>query len=154
MTQTRVAEAAGIPQGHLTYYFPKKRDLVVGVAERFAEVTGERARAFFAERAAQPPREVLLAYAKTLIVDRQRTRMLLGLVVMSDGDPKLAAIMQRNATGLRLMLSHAIAQPADAPSVDLLLSLLWGLGVHDFLLREGRSEDLLEEALALFEPSS
>ncbi|MEZ4445024.1 MAG: TetR family transcriptional regulator [Polyangiaceae bacterium] len=154
MTQTGVAAAAGIPQGHLTYYFPKKRDLVVGVAERFAEVTSEQARAFFAERAGQPMREVLTAYVKRLIADRERTRMLLGLVVMSDREPALGAILQHNARLLRAMLGHTFGRSPDDPLNDLLLAMLWGLGIHGFVLQEERSDQLLEEVLRRFDTPS
>ena len=66
MTQTRVAKTAGIPQGHLTYYFPKKRDLVVGVASHFAEVTQTKMRAFFRERRGEPEVEREAAARPTL----------------------------------------------------------------------------------------
>ncbi len=151
MTQTRVAQVAGIPQGHLTYYFPKKSDLVLGVASRFAEVSGAELVAFFAERAELPPRARLIAYAKHLIVDRDRTRMLLGLLVMSETEPELSAILERNALMLRTMLATAISRPPEDPAVDLLLALLWGLGLHEFVLRTDQTDAFLARAFALLE---
>src|SRR5688500_6001424 len=38
LTTSRVAKAAGMPQGHLTYYFPRRADLLVAVARRSLEV--------------------------------------------------------------------------------------------------------------------
>ena len=32
LTQPRVAAAAGVKQSHLTYYFPKRADLLIGIA--------------------------------------------------------------------------------------------------------------------------
>lgn len=151
MTQTGVAKAAGIPQGHLTYYFPKKRDLVLGVAARFAEVTATEMQAYFAAHAGEPLRDVVVQYTRRLISDRERTRMLLGLLVMSDTEPALADILRKNASMLRALLAATFQRSPDDPVVDLLLALLWGLGIHDFVLRGGQTSALLERALTVFE---
>ena len=79
--------------------------------------------------------------------------MLLGLIVMSDGEPALAAIMKRNASMLRAMLGRVLGHGPEAPTVDLLLALLWGLGIHEFLLQEGDAEALLERAFDAVERS-
>jgi AcrR family transcriptional regulator len=150
LTQTQVARAAGIPQGHLTYYFPKRRDLLIGVAERFAEVTGQEMRAFFVARADCPLAETMLAYVSRLARDRSRTRLVLGLLVISEEEPALAEVMRRNAGMIRLLLAPAIARPPDDPLVDLLLALLWGLGIHEFVLRSGDTDALLQRAVAMF----
>ena len=39
LTQPKVARAAGIKQSHLTYYFPTRADLLLGVAEHSIDVT-------------------------------------------------------------------------------------------------------------------
>jgi AcrR family transcriptional regulator len=149
LTQTRVAKQAGIPQGHLTYYFPKKRDLVVAVAERFAELNREDVQKFFSARSGQPTSDVLLEYAASLIQNRGRTRMLLAMLVASDDEPALAKVLETNARALRALLSNALGRGDDDPVVDVFLSLLWGLGIREFVLRPGDGERVLEEVRAL-----
>lgn len=149
MTQTRVAKEAGIPQGHLTYYFPKKRDLVLGVAKRFAQLTGERMLTFFGERSHLPTAEVLRAYTLELTADRERTRMVLGLLVMSEEEPELARVLQRNANMLRAMLAPVLKKKPSDPMVDLILALLWGAGLHEFVLRAGKTEAIMNLGFAL-----
>lgn len=149
LTQTRVAKHAGIPQGHLTYYFPKKRDLVVAVAERFAELNREDVQKFFGARSGQPMAEVLLEYAASLIQNRGRTRMLLAMLVASEEEPALAKVLEKNARALRLLLSSAIGRGDDDPAVDVFLSLLWGLGIREFVLRPGDSERVLGQVREL-----
>jgi AcrR family transcriptional regulator len=149
LTQTRVAKQAGIPQGHLTYYFPKKRDLVVAVAERFAEMNREDVQKFFSARSGQPTADVLLEYAASLIQNRGRTRMLLAMLVASDDEPALAKVLETNALALRGLLSNALGRGEDDPVVDVFLSLLWGLGIREFVLRPGDGERVLEEVRVL-----
>jgi AcrR family transcriptional regulator len=150
LTQTRVAKQAGIPQGHLTYYFPKKRDLVVAVAERFAELNCSDIQEFFGARGGQPMADVLLEYAASLIQNRGRTRMLLAMLVASEEDPVLAKVLEKNARALRSLLSSAIGRGTDDPLVDVFLSLLWGLGIRELVLRPGDSARVLAEVRTLF----
>jgi DNA-binding transcriptional regulator YbjK len=153
LTQTRVAKQAGIPQGHLTYYFPKKHDLVVAVAERFAEISRNDIQEFFGARTERPRADVLVEYAAQLIADRGRTRMLLAMLVVAEGEPALASVLQKNARGLRQLLSFALERESDDPTVDIVLSLLWGLGIRELVLRAGDSQEMLEKVRLLIGPS-
>ena len=149
LTQTKVAAAAGIPQGHLTYYFPKKRDLLIGVAQRFAELTAKDAVAALTQHGDRPSQESLLAHVAQLSKDHSRTRMLLGLLVLADGEPELAEVMQNNAKMLRNMMAAALQLETDDMLVDLILAMLWGLGLHEFVFRAGRTDELAPRALNL-----
>ncbi len=151
MTQTRVARAVGIPQGHLTYYFPKKRDLVLGVAERFAETAGTRLLTFFADRRDQAISDVLRDYVTSLTADRGRTRLLMSFLVMSDVEPELKKTFRRAATNLRAILAPVLNRPHDDPLVDLMISMLWGIGIHEFILQADKAEVLVELAISLTE---
>ena len=41
LAQPQVAKEAGVPPGHLTYYFPKRLDLLSAVASRFVTMLRE-----------------------------------------------------------------------------------------------------------------
>jgi len=151
LAQTQVARAAGVPQGHLTYYFPRKLDLIAAVAQRFVEMLAEDFRVFVAE--AGPTfhddrwRAGALAFAGRLAKDRERTRMLLGLIVESENDPALREVIARHAQMVRALLAGALELPEDDPDVDLLLATLWGIGLQHFVFRTTRPDSRTDEIL-------
>src|SRR4051812_1486279 len=85
LAQPQVARAAGIPQGHLTYYFPRRADLLLAVARRSIDRAAQELAALgaAAARAVAPD---LIAF---MIKDRPRTRMLVALLVEAGDDAQL-----------------------------------------------------------------
>jgi AcrR family transcriptional regulator len=142
VVQTRVARAAGVPQGHLTYYFPKKADLLVAVARRFREDTGrEAARWFGPGRPRGLSREErVLAVARGLGEDLTRTRALVGLMLESESEPALRKEMLEGAAEMRRFLAWVLGREEPDGDVDLVLALFWGLGIQRLLAgeRQGR----------------
>lgn len=154
VVQTRVAKAAGVPQGHLTYYFPKKSDLLVAVARRFREDTArEVARIVGAQAAAgTTPEQRILAVVQTMSENRERTRALVGLALEADALPKLRAELVESIEAIRRSLAFGLGKPAPDADVDVVLAMFWGLGLQHLVLGAERSADyrrsLLERALA------
>jgi AcrR family transcriptional regulator len=87
LTQTRVAEQAGLRQSHLTYYFPTRADLLKGVVEHAA---GEAPFRFLNQ---QPTQRPTLAALKALlgaqVTDARIARLMLAMTAASDEDPSL-----------------------------------------------------------------
>lgn len=145
LAQPQVARAANVPQGHLTYYFPKKSDMLMAVAARFLEMIASEPGV---DDPALVRREtLLLSMAKRLVMDRTRTRMLLGLLVEADGDEELRGAMKRGATFVRGSLATAFDLPVDSRESHLALALFWGLGLQQFLLGDDRSPEETEALL-------
>src|SRR6266542_315622 len=87
LSQVQVARRARVRQSHLTYYFPRRRDLVEAVAVRFIDgVVGGLAAA--AGTAAMSPGTMLQRVADA-IADQAHMRMFIGVIVESDSDPEL-----------------------------------------------------------------
>src|SRR5260370_4055233 len=87
LSQPQVAKRAGIPQGHLTYYSPRKADLVAAVAR---ELQQDMERDFLALLARVRPADARAAMAEVvtaLVMDAERSRALLGLTIESERDP-------------------------------------------------------------------
>jgi len=105
LAQSKVARAAGIPQGHLTYYFPRRADLLVAVARRSVELAVRELDGFWSSdgwrSAGDDVRRRALAIVGFLIKDRERTRMLLGLLVEAEEDAALRAVLIENFGLLR-----------------------------------------------------
>lgn len=150
LAQPQVARAAKVPQGHLTYYFPRKADMLAAVASKFLELLA----ADFEQTEAGPEgrRGVFFAMASKLVKNRTRTRMLLGLVVEADGDEDLRASLSRGARFVRGGVQHAFSIPDNDPDADLALALMWGLGLQQFIYGHERSEEetdaLIRRAIA------
>jgi len=41
LAQPQIAKEAGVPQGHITYYFPTRADLLLAVADRSMQAVAE-----------------------------------------------------------------------------------------------------------------
>ena len=92
LTQPKVARAAGVKQSHLTYYFPRRTDLLLGITEHTIEaVTTE-----LAKRLAVDPRQsIILETVTQMMTEGLPPRILLGLIVAADADPGLRAPLQK-----------------------------------------------------------
>jgi AcrR family transcriptional regulator len=151
LAQPQVAREAGVPQGHLTYYFPRKIDLILAVAERFvATVQGEieELRATGTDGAVL--RTTGLEFARGMIIDRERTRMLLGLVTEADNEEAVTEPVVRGTKLMRTMVARALERHPEDPDVWLTLALLWGLGVQQMIFPD-RSEAQVQALVDRFQ---
>jgi len=90
LTQTRVAEAAGVRQSHLTYYFATRSALVRAIIE----CTATSVIAQFT--ANSDGRQLTLPLIRQHLVeqmsDRKMARRMVGMLVSTDEDPSLLAV--------------------------------------------------------------
>ncbi len=142
LSQPQVARRAGIPQGHLTYYFPKRADLLAAVGARVtehmeAELATLGARLLTDRTGGRGAAASLIAL---LVLDVARTRALLGLVVEGEEDEalrrSLAADMDRGRPALAALLE---VEPDD-PVLDVVSAACWGLEVQQLVQRRGRAQ--------------
>lgn len=152
LSGVQVAKAAGVSQSHLTYYFPRRTDLLVAVGRHSLGSVLMKLRAFYGESAGAAPTQTVrgrvLSLLRPLLEDRARTRMLLGLLVESGDDPELQKVIRENTGFLRGTVALAMGRPVEDPDVDIVLAALWGLGIQQLVLGETRdaaqSERILE----------
>lgn len=143
--QTRVAAEAKVEQGHLTYYFPKKVDLVLGVFERFATRSREELTRAFAGATKESSPSLLFEFAKTLAKDHRRTRLLLGLIVETQPEPELAQKLGDLVRTQRRVFAALLGRPEGDLDAELALAALRGIGVENMLLsgQEKRVDELV-----------
>lgn len=145
--QTRVAREAKVQQGHLTYYFPRKADLVAAVHERFTEAGREEFARFMARATNLTPAEVrkeFFTHARAMVRDRRRTRVLLALLAESLDDPEVARVLEERGAGQRAMAAMLIGRPHDDLDVDLVMAALQGVGLQHLVRRvDARKADAL-----------
>lgn len=107
LTQTRVAERAGLRQSHLTYYFRTREDLLKGVIEHAA---GEAPFRFMNQQPAQRPTlAALKAHLGAQVTDVRLSRLMLAMTAASDEDPSLKQWMAEFDRRMRDMLGAVLA---------------------------------------------
>lgn len=152
LTQPQVAKAAGVLQSHLTYYFPKRTDLLLAVARHSTEAVALELREFLGAHGFPSADEGVRARVQALVTlltkNRERTRMLLALLVEADEDPALKAVMVENVGYIRALVALAMERPLDDPDVDIGLAMFWGLGLQHLLLSEARGDAYTDALLA------
>jgi AcrR family transcriptional regulator len=149
LAQPRVAQEAGLRQSHLTYYFPRKRDLLEAVLQRFLDGMLDHLR----QAAARSRREGLWTL-HALVTDLHHMRMLAGLTLEAESDRELREILQAGILRFDAALAEILGRRPNDPSVRDLMSTLWGLGLRRLLTREKPPTGEIEHLLRRFERST
>jgi AcrR family transcriptional regulator len=153
LSQTRVARAAGVSQGHLTYYFPRKTDLWLAVAEHSLDHLRAELAAFFASAgwpgADATTRERVTALVSFLVGDRERTRLLLTLALKGRDDPELHALTVSHARSVRELLARGMGDRS-TEEIDLALATLWGIALQHVVFEGERDDDYTEALVRRF----
>jgi AcrR family transcriptional regulator len=133
LTQTRVAEQAGVRQSHLTYYFPTRHDLLEALTTLFVnEMSAELGKLIQAD---EPLDAQGLARLARGIADEEHMRIFIGIIVEADGDPKVRDVVVRATRRFEAALAEAIGGEDAALRARVVLSTLWGLGLYQFAMR-------------------
>jgi AcrR family transcriptional regulator len=140
LTQPQVAERAGVRQSHVTYYFPKRSDLVGAVARRYVESAAVEILQLFSRAESEDLGALLLEFTYRQVADERRSRTLMGLLVASEEDPALREQLVEAVLRLRAVIAQALGKDADDPAVVILQATLWGLGINNLLMRGGAAE--------------
>ncbi len=143
LTQPQVAKAAGIKQSHLTYYFPTRADLLLGIAEESIRSTIKN----IASRLGENPKQATLAdtVAKVMISSLP-PRLMLGLIVAADTDPDIRKSLRKLLKYARMQMQGLLTKAgldAGADAVLLFHATLVGLAVmHQAQLNSTSSRDI------------
>jgi AcrR family transcriptional regulator len=143
LSQIQIAKAAGIPQGHLTYYFPKRADLLLAIARRSVQQAAQQVAVIGQENARKLGAEMV----GFLVKDRQRTRMLLALLVEAGDDAELRRTMVEGFARTRGLLGQVMDIDPESPDAYVMLATLWGLGIQHMLLDGTRDDSHTENLL-------
>ncbi len=107
LTQPQVAKAAGVTQSHLTYYFPKRADLLLGIADHSIAFV----MANLAERLAlRAPLDALKDTIGDAMLTGVPPRLMIGLVVAADTDPEIRERLRDLVSGIRGRISALLTK--------------------------------------------
>ncbi|MCA9589124.1 MAG: TetR/AcrR family transcriptional regulator [Myxococcales bacterium] len=152
LAQPQVAKEAGVPPGHLTYYFPKRLDLLSAVASRFVTMLREDVPSLFGvQELDDAMRAKALGFVARLTKNRARTRMLLGLIVAAEEDPELREQVAENVQLMRGLIARVLRCSEKDRDVDVVLAGFLGIALQHLVLEGRQSDGETDAVIARFE---
>jgi AcrR family transcriptional regulator len=130
-TQARVAARVELKQGHLTYYFPTRTDLLAAVARVAVE---RQLAAVAATVGGLTTPDQAVAVIATVLRRHENSRMLMALAQGADQEPEVRALFNELTNGFVTQLAALLARlglPHAEAHADLLHALIVGLSVID-----------------------
>src|SRR5882672_1881812 len=141
LTQPKIAAAAGVRQSHLTYYFPRRNDLMLAVTLHWAHTYLAEA----ARKAGASPATLrdIARYMGEIVVEAARVRIFLSLIVSAAGDdPRIHEPLRELIASERQSVGTLLAGAGvtlDADGAAITHAALVGLAVLN--VAQGRSAD-------------
>jgi AcrR family transcriptional regulator len=140
LTQTQVAERAGVRQSHLTYYFPTRDKLLEAITLGFVDrLAAGAARAVGGRPGSRPG--LPLARLLDAVAAEGHMRALIGMIVEADGDPGVRSIVVRGTERMVASLAAALGGDDAEEQARVMLATMWGLGLYRFAVRPPASSD-------------
>ncbi len=127
VTQPAVAKLVGIPQGQLTYHFPRRADLVLAVTD----LSLDRLASFLFSRDAVTEKMDRMLWK--FLSDPTRSRALLGLVVETDESPEVRERLAMQEEKGRSLIAAALGLEEGDPDITLVHATLAGFALLAFL---------------------
>lgn len=124
LTQARVAEAAGLRQSHLTYYFPTRKDLLKGIVQAICTGMLENTSAAApAQKTQMDSLEAVREFFASRLRDPLMARLMMALNGAADEDPSLRQWLTDFDNDMISQLRGIFAQFGLRPSEDELTLL-------------------------------
>jgi AcrR family transcriptional regulator len=130
LTQPNVAKAAGVRQSHLTYYFPTRADLLKATAVHSIEAMIAMLAARATEGKLSP--DMLAQIAGDMVGDKRRARVLVGLIVASDGNREIKGFLRDFVARVRFgvaQVAQLLGRETEAENIALFHTLIVGAAV-------------------------
>jgi AcrR family transcriptional regulator len=144
LTQPKVAKQAGIRQSNLTYYFPHKSDLLLGVLE----ASHQKADGHAEHPSTNDFREIA-PFLQGLMFDPKRARFFFSVLLEVSDDPELRSTIAAHAQGFTAFLAPFFQRTPDDPQVQCFVDLLRGMALRKLMEPEMRQPDLVRLAGSL-----
>lgn len=137
-TQPQVAKAAGIRQSLLTYYFPKKIDLIKGLLQ--GHVTNARQATVEISEAQRA--KALQAGLAVLTSNRGRMRFFLSLILEAQLEPELKSLVDEHMSAFDAKVARYFGREPGDTDVALFLAALRGIGMRNLVSSEEPKVDI------------
>ncbi|MBO6548398.1 MAG: TetR/AcrR family transcriptional regulator [Rhizobiales bacterium] len=131
LSQPKVAKAAGVRQSNLTYYFPKKNDLIAGLMQQHIDFANKRLESIKSGNQSVDLKDAL----HTLVNDRKRMRFFLGLIIEGDADPEVRKMVTKHVKQFQALVALYFGREENDPQIEAFLNTLRGYGMMNLLSR-------------------
>ena len=128
LTQPRVAKLAGVRQSHLTYYFPRKSDLLLGALE----ASHQKANGHTEHQPSNKFRDIA-PFIENLMFEPKRARFFFSVLLGVSEDAELRPTIASHARGFTAFLAPYFQRPSDDPQVQLFVDLLRGIALSELM---------------------
>jgi len=118
LTQPKVARAAGIKQSHLTYYFPTRAKLLLGIADHTVSTAMARIAQCLADN---PKRDTLATTVSEIMIAGLPPRVVIGLIVAADAEPGIREPLCELIRDVRARIQSLLVTAGLAASADAAL---------------------------------
>lgn len=146
LAQPQIAKKAGVPQGHMTYYFPTRSDLLMAVAEKSLLSIATIVMKHAASKKMISDQDSI-SLVQPFLLDTERTRMLVGLLVESDENQLLRKkLIEQSELSLSLV-GLGLQLDLERPEVLMVHSSLMGLSLHYYLNPTPETKNKIEQVL-------
>lgn len=144
LTQPKVAKQAGVRQSNLTYYFPHKSDLLLGVLE----ASHRKADGHSEHRTTHDFREIA-PFIQGLMFDPKRAQFFFSVLLEVSDNPELRPTIAEHARGFTAFLASCFGCLPDDPQVQHLVDLLRGMALRKLMEPDMPLPDLVKLAESL-----
>jgi AcrR family transcriptional regulator len=133
MSQLQVARRAKVRQSHLTYYFPKRQNLLEAVAVRFIDGLSESVRQASSKAKGHDTSAMMRHFAE-VVTEPGHMRMFAGIAVVADSNPDCRVVLVRETLRMQAVLAEALGGEDAFERAGLVMAALWGLGLYAFVM--------------------
>jgi AcrR family transcriptional regulator len=151
LTQPQVSKELGITQSRLTYYFPKRADLLIGVVDHATRIIANEVSERIAEGVSALSSRRLFSLVSWIVRDRKRTQLVLNIFFESQESPELRKRIQGMVRSHRKLIGSAIGRPEGHPDAAIVMAAVWGLSLQHYILGEELGDAESERILKRFE---
>ena len=129
LTQPQVAREAGVRQSHLTYYFPRKADLLAAVLEASHK---------HGRSALPKSRDEAMRFLEALFFEPNSMRFFLGAIIEASEQDDLRKALADHVATLNAEIASFFNRPSDDPAVVMFIDRLRGLAIRLLVEPKGR----------------
>lgn len=129
LSQAKVASAAGMRQSHLTYYFPKKTDLIAGLLQQHID----SAEALLLEKKSGEKSQKIPLSLQMLVSDRTRMRFFLALIVEADDSDEIKTLLKHHTEQFSALVAAYYGREPGDTQVQEFLNTLRGFGLMNMI---------------------
>ena len=151
LTQPQVSKELGITQSRLTYYFPKREDLLIGVVDYASNLIAKEVYKRASGGSMVASSSKLFSLINWIVCDRKRTNLILNIFFESNESPELRERIKKIILKHQSIVGTALGKKANHPDAAIVMAVIWGLGIQHYILENERSDNETKRILKRFE---